>query len=379
MSSTRASTKTPDLLVIGAGVAGLWTAWKAVREGLSVVVAERDVPGAGASGGVLGALMPHRPSQWTQTKQFQLEALMALPEEVGQLEAATGLACGYRRCGRLMPIDSERRLAEHEQWQAAAGENWAGTDAQWSILDGLPPKWADVMRPCLAFDHDTLSARVSPRGLVQALAEGVRRAGGELRTGCEIAGLRKNGEAYLADGSQLRAGHVVLAAGFESFPVLDGLGFAQAGWGVKGQAVVLNPVRSLPEDLPILYRGGAYVIAHDDGTVAVGSTSEREFDDALPDGNTAQALQAKAIELCPLLEGAKIAESWAGIRPRAAGRQPLVGPVPGTSNLTVLTGGFKISLGIAHKLADAALASVVGEDVRLPAGFTPDEQLKNSL
>jgi glycine oxidase len=38
------------------------------------------------------------------------------------------------------------------------------------------------------------------------------------------------------------------------------------------------------------------------------------------------------------------------------------------------TGGFKITLGIAHRMADAALAHVLGEPVRLPAGFSPKEQ-----
>jgi glycine oxidase len=115
MSSTRPLRSSPDLLVIGAGAVGLWTAWKAVQAGMSVTVLDKAHVGAGASGGVLGALMPHRPSQWTASKQFQLEALSALAGEIAQVEAASGLSCGYRRCGRLMPIDSERRLQEHRE------------------------------------------------------------------------------------------------------------------------------------------------------------------------------------------------------------------------------------------------------------------------
>jgi NADPH-dependent 2,4-dienoyl-CoA reductase/sulfur reductase-like enzyme len=45
----------PDLVVVGAGVAGLWLALKAARAGLSVTLVERDRIGAGASGGFLGA------------------------------------------------------------------------------------------------------------------------------------------------------------------------------------------------------------------------------------------------------------------------------------------------------------------------------------
>jgi glycine oxidase len=75
MTSNGSSGKSPDLVIIGAGAVGLWTAWKALGAGMSVRVLERSQVGNGASGGILGALMPHRPSQWTASKQFQLDAL----------------------------------------------------------------------------------------------------------------------------------------------------------------------------------------------------------------------------------------------------------------------------------------------------------------
>ena len=52
---------TPDVVIIGAGVVGLWCALRAKQRGLSVVVVEKGRIGQGASGGILGALMPHRP------------------------------------------------------------------------------------------------------------------------------------------------------------------------------------------------------------------------------------------------------------------------------------------------------------------------------
>ena len=58
----------PDLLIAGAGVAGLWLAVKAARAGLSVTLVERGNPGGGASGGFLGALMPHSPERWNGTQ-----------------------------------------------------------------------------------------------------------------------------------------------------------------------------------------------------------------------------------------------------------------------------------------------------------------------
>ncbi len=364
------------MLVIGAGAVGLWTAWKAAQRGLSVAVLEKGRVGDGASGGILGALMPHRPSQWTPSKQFQLEALMALAGEIAALEDAAGMSCGYRQCGRLMPIDSDRRLEEHRAWQSAAGTNWQGTGARWDILDLVPEAWREqLMSGALAWDFDTLSARISPRGLLAALAAAVRAQGGAIHEGFGVAGIEPDGSAVtLSDGRQLQAGHIVLAAGHQSFGLLADMGQPGAGWGVKGEAVLLKPLHPLPPDLPILYRGGTYVIVHDNGLVAAGSTSERNFADDLPDPAAIAALAADAAALCPPLQGAEIVESWAGIRPRAAGRQPLVGPLPRCANVIAATGGFKITLGIAHRMADAVLAHVLGEAVRLPAGFSPAEQ-----
>jgi glycine oxidase len=302
MTSNGSSGKSPDLVIIGAGAVGLWTAWKALGAGMSVRVLERSQVGNGASGGILGALMPHRPSQWTASKQFQLDALACLQTEIDALEEASGLSCGYRRCGRLMPIDTDKRLDEHRSWQAAAVENWQGTDARWDILDGLPQSWP--MAEVLAYDFDTLSARLNPRALLAALAAGVRAKGGEIVEGAPVD-----------QPVKVSAGHVVIAAGHDSFALA---GTPQAGWGVKGQAVLLEPASPLPEDLPILYRGGTYVIRHDDGRVAVGSTSEREFADDRPDQATTTKLIAEAASLCPALDEATLVESWAGIRPRAA-------------------------------------------------------------
>ena len=66
-------------------------------------------------------------------------------------------------------------------------------------------------------------------------------------------------------------------------------------------------------------------------------------------------------------------ERWAGLRPKAIGRDPLVGTMPSCPDVIAVTGGFKITLGIAHKLADAALETIVtGDAGNLPQSFRPE-------
>jgi len=50
--------KTPDVVVIGAGIIGSALARELAAARLAVVVVERDTPGAGASGAAAGILSP---------------------------------------------------------------------------------------------------------------------------------------------------------------------------------------------------------------------------------------------------------------------------------------------------------------------------------
>ena len=65
-----------DLTVRGAGIFGLSVAWEAARRGARVLVIEATRIGAGASGGVVGALSPHVPENWNAKKAFQLDSLL---------------------------------------------------------------------------------------------------------------------------------------------------------------------------------------------------------------------------------------------------------------------------------------------------------------
>jgi glycine oxidase len=82
----------------------------------------------------------------------------------------------------------------------------------------------------------------------------------------------------------------------------------------------------------------------------------------------------------PLLRDAPVVERWAGIRPKAIGRDPLVGPVPGHPNVISLTGGFKISFGMAHRLAACAVDLALGRTpCGLPENFTLAGQIEREM
>ncbi len=319
--------------------------------------------------------MPHQPVQWTHEKAFQLDALMSLETEITKLQNCTGVNCSYLRCGRLIPTRTEEKRMERSGWQAAAKQNWpqtspAGTPLDWHLLDAVPDtEWLNPRIATLGCEYDTMSARVDPRGLIKALT----RALGDLvqiREHTPVAKLKNGGaEIVLSDGTELSPARVIVTAGYNTFELLQPVTGFRLGRGVKGQAALMKPTRFFSPNSQILYYAGTYVIAHENGLVAIGSTSESKYSDPNSTDQKLDGLIARATELCPILEGAQMVERWAGIRPNAVGRHPMIGALPEAPRTIVCTGGFKISFAIAHKMADVALNFVTGANPWLPDLF----------
>ncbi len=339
----------PDVLVIGAGVFGLWVARACLDEGLRVAVIEAGpAPGAGASGGPVGALAPHRPGRASPLRTLQLDALDALPGEIAMLEDETGRATGYARRGRLAPLATEADRIRALTETAAAPNAWGGRGRAWLLEPaaaaeaGLDP----AACPSGAFADD-LTAQIVPTAYLAALAAAVgARAPIDWGTVCHRVA---PGQADCADGIR-SAGAIVVAAGAATGPLL---GFPVRG--VKGQAATLDA--HLPAG-PLITAPGLYVVAHAAGHVAVGSTSEPDWTEPEPDRALDDVVE-RARALVPRLAGARVASRWAGLRPRAPRPQPLVGAVPGQPGLWLATGGFKIGLALAHQTARALARQII--------------------
>ncbi|MCD2184237.1 NAD(P)/FAD-dependent oxidoreductase [Rhizobium sp. GN54] len=367
----------PDVLVIGGGVMGLWAALMAARAGLSVLVAERHRVGAGASGGLLGALMPHLPDRWNAKKQFQLEALVSLEDEISAIEAATGLSAGYRRCGRVIPLAGphhRERALKHSR-DATAVWDASGRTFSFDVLDRAPAaSWPAGEAAASGVVFDSLAARVSPRGLLALLRAALEAMPqGRVAEGVDIVRLDPVARvARCADGTDIAFGHVVVCAGVAGFELLTGLEPRMLprplGVAVKGQAALFTAV--LDPDLPILFDNGIYVVPHDGGYCAVGSTSEDAFGDAASTDGLLDDVIERALHLAPVLSRASLVERWAGLRPKAIGRDPMAGLHPEFPSVAVLGGGFKISFGIAHELARAVVRQIDGGSAgELPPSF----------
>ncbi|SDB51704.1 Glycine/D-amino acid oxidase [Agrobacterium fabrum] len=370
------------LLIVGGGIMGLWAAVKAERLGIDTLLVEAGRLGGGASGGLLGALMPHMPDRWSDKKQFQFDALVALEAEIAGLEAETGLSGGYRRCGRIIPLPKPHLRGIAERHERDAAENWRSGERRFHWHVGERPSvagWVDDAAGEAGFVFDTLAARVSPRALIALLSAFLRKARHvQVAEGCRVVFLDADaGRAVLSSGDEISFGHVVVANGHESFPLIrDALGLEAGvalGQAVKGQAALLDA--SADPAMPVVFLNGLYIVPHEDGTVAIGSTSEDCFSDPFSTDEKLEKLLVEACTVVPSLAGAPVLERWAGLRPKAVGRDPMVGAMAGTAKLVALSGGFKVSFGLAHFLADAALETVCGHTPVIPSGFRLQEHV----
>ena len=342
-----------DVTVMGAGAFGLSVAWSCAKRGASVRVIDPYGVGSGSSGGTVGALSPHTPENWNDKKEFQFQSLIMAKDYWAEVETTGGQPSGYGRVGRLQPVINERGLELARAREETARELWRGK-ATWRVIDsGEAGDWAPLT-PTGYLIHDTLSARMSPRMACAAL----------------VAALRAKGSEIASDAPQ--QGKIVWATGWRGLMDLSEEMGRTVGNGVKGQSALLRLSRP---DAPQLYADAVHIIPHVDGTVAIGSTSEREFD--APDTTDSQLddVLARAYAAVPALQGAEVIDRWAGVRPRAKSRAPMLGMHPTKPDEFIANGGFKIGFGMAPKMGEVMADLILDGADTIPQAFKPEASL----
>ena len=343
---------TVDVTVRGAGAFGLAVGFACARRGAAVRVIDPHGVAAGASGGLVGALAPHVPENWNDKKAFQFDSLMMADAFWHEVSDIAGKDVGYARLGRLQPLADDSAVALARQRSETARDLWQGR-AIWEVIDAPDTPWTPQSATGLLI-HDTLTARIHPRRATHALAAAITALGGEVTT------------------SGTDEGAVVWATGWQGLAALTAQHSRLVGNGIKGQAALMQ---FDARDRPQLFADALHIVPHNDGTVAIGSTSEREFDDPTSTDSQLDDIISRAIKAFPVLENAPVIERWAGARPRARSRAPMIGGHPFRAGEFIANGGFKIGFGMAPKVG-AVMADLIldGHDT-IPKGFRAQASL----
>lgn len=368
-----------DVLVIGGGIIGLVTAWRAAQRGLRTAVVDPD-PGGGAARVAAGMLAAVTELHYGEQMLLGLNVASAAryPAFAAELEAASGQDIGFRACGTLaVALDSDDRAHLRE---LHALQQRSGLQSEW--LTGrecrrLEPMLAPGVRGGLRVDGDH---QVDPRRLAAALLAACERAGVVFhRDRAErlvVVRDRATG-ALLATGTELAADQIVLAAGSLSGR-LAGLPaeVVPPVRPVKGQVLRLTvPAAYAPfltRTVRAVVRGShVYLVPRENGELVVGATSEEMGWDTTVTAGGVYELLRDAHELVPGITELPLTETRAGLRPASPDNAPLLGPtaLPG---LHLATGHHRNGVLLTPVTGDAmAELLTTGELPAVARPFTP--------
>jgi glycine oxidase len=318
-----------DVVVIGAGVIGLASAWRAAQRGLRTLVVDAGVPGRGATGVAAGMLAPVTEATFgeEQLLALNLESARRYRDFVAELEQEAGIDIGYRASGTLA-VATDRDQAELLK-QLHRFQRSLGLEAEWlrgsecrKLEPGLAPRVTGGILS--GVDH-----QVNPRALAAALVRAHEHANGDLqlRTAASLAidGGRVGGVA-LESGQRVAAGQVVVAAGWRSGGIAGLPATARVPVRpVKGQILRLRGSAATPVASRVVRTPEVYVVPRADSELIVGATvEERGPDETVTAGGVLELLRA-AYEALPGVAELEFVEATAGLRPAAPDNKPIVG------------------------------------------------------
>ena len=208
-----------DVAVVGAGIAGICTAWEVARSGRSVVILEADRLAAGNTGYTTAKLSALQTLIYAKLHS-SLGADTARAYGRSQLEAVGHVAatvqklaihCDLERRAAYTYVESESRVHEIEVEVEAAVD--AGLPATYVTDTGLPFSIAAAVRV-------ENQAQFHPRRYLMALVDDLLARGGRIFERSRVVDLDEGSPCRLTteSGVQVTARDVVVATGY---PVFD--------------------------------------------------------------------------------------------------------------------------------------------------------------
>ena len=323
MTASDSSAPEP-VLILGGGLMGLAVAQQLARRGIPVTVLSRRRSEA-AGFVAAGMLAPHAEGLEGALLQLGQLSLSRIPSWVAQIEADSGLPCGLRSTGIVVPFHS---VNERDAYPTAPFGEPLNREQLVQELPGINAAWSAG----LLFAQD--GQIDNRRQLMRALESACVDRGVQFQEGVEVlelftandhlSGVRtRDSEGREAT---LRCERAVLCSGAWSGQLLTQLPV----FPVKGQMLSLQSPRGALRR--VIFGPGIYLVPREDGLVVVGATSERNasFREGLtPQGQT--TLKQGIAALLPEAENWPPMERWWGFRPCTPDESPLLGnsPIPG--------------------------------------------------
>jgi len=367
-----------DLLIVGGGYLGLWTAIEAKRAepALAVAVIEADICGSGSSGRNSGMALPY----WTKFEGLEAQcgreealaicdASLAALDEIDAFAREHRLDIEFRRSGWLWGATSERQLG---RWNGViAGLERVGR-APFRALDRAGVQALIDAPGYLAGAYDPAPATIHPGKLARGLRQVALAQGVQLYENTPMLKLERGSRPEVTTPrGRVRAGRVVLAINSWS------LAFPELRSGILVITSDDMVTRPAPEfiaghrwrdglivtDSALFVSGfratvdGRIVGGVTGGKVGYGALSGQRFYGRTPREGDIVAALARHFGSA---DGVQVASSWRGPIDRTQAGLPRYGHLPGSP--AVLFGyGFSGNGIVGCRLGGQILASLALE------------------
>jgi glycine oxidase len=350
----------PDVVVVGGGAIGCATAYFLSREGASVTLLERgELAGeaSGAAAGMLAALSDEGGDRGPAFQKLCLDSFNLYQQLLPDLEA-TGVDLRYRSTGVLHLALNDGEAAHLQRRYTAQktlspGMRWLeGTELRREEPEVSPKAVAGLLSP---EEH-----YLDPQRLVLALAEAGRRRGVDVRTESAVSAVYgRDGRlrSVRTAGATIAATNFILAAGPWTARLARRLRAYVPVAPMRGQMLALGPATDLNH---VIWGERAYLVPRENRLIFVGATVE---DAGFRKRTTVAAirrLRRGAEEMVPALRFARTASTWAGLRPGSPDGLPMMGLLPGWSNVWVATGHFRNGILLAPITGQLMAESILG-------------------
>ena len=329
-----------DVVIVGAGIIGICTAWELAREGVDVVLIERDQPNAHASGNNAGSLHVQLLAYdfgdlasaaglpAAQTLPLQRESARLWPEVAEALGADLEIA----RTGGLMVAETREQMAKLAR--KAELEARFGTRVEVIGRAALRELAPHLSRDLAGAAYCAEEGKMSPLRAGPAVLDAALAAGARLFRETEVLAIERAGAAFHLHTTRgpFRAGRLLNAAG---------------GWAPRVAAMlgVALPARAGPIQLivtetapPLVGHLLAYADRHltmkqmAAGNLVIGGGWPAALD---PLTERARVLRESvegnlwvAHRVLPALRSLHVIRTWAAMNVMADGA-PILGAVPG--------------------------------------------------
>jgi D-amino-acid dehydrogenase len=417
--SDSVTVKEADVVVLGAGIVGVSTAYAARQRGMSVVLVDRRQPGSETSygnAGIIssGSILPlNTPSLWNELPKYLTNRHPALRWDVAwsirnagwlirflanatpgntkpRAIALRGLIAASLKLHRewIVKADAGQRIRETGWLKAWRSDAIATAKAQQAVLadygirselldrqaiSALEPNILPVYKVGLL--HTETASVDSPGLVVKAYARMLAGSGGEIHR-AEIKSIEPDGDgwrAVLSDGA-VRARHVVVALGPWSADLLRPLGYRVRLATERGyhQEFKPHPARALRR--PIHDSEAGFLMTPMESGIRVTSGVELTSRDA-------PSSFAQLDAVVPLARGVvgfgeAVGEPWRGARPTLPDSLPMIGPAPRHPGLWLAFGNQHIGFTTGPATGAAIAAMISGAQPPFDAKpFAPSRYL----